>query len=161
MDQKIHINEIQLGSHLLSLFIKGQEPSIQYGGETYTHLWFLVDRFPELSQATNIKTFSRLSNFLWKGTQFEFIDCIPSYQKFYRERIELERLHPADVFEYRLTDYKIFDVSVMQEPAIEQGNLYYFVYQTSTGLPYKVVCPFPYTSVSSLVHYQILPIIEV
>jgi hypothetical protein len=70
----------------------------------------------------------------------------------------LEKKHPSDVFPYRLTDYKIFDVSVMHDPCVEEGHLLYFVYHTTTGLPYRVVCPFPYTSTSTVIHYQILPI---
>jgi hypothetical protein len=160
MDQKIQVNEITVGPHFLNLYIKGQEPSIQIGEEIYTHLWFLIERLPELSNPQNIKLFAHISNFFWKGVQFQCIQCIPTYQKFYKERIELEKLHRADIFEYRLTDYKIFDVSVMHEPAIYQNALHYYVYQTSTGLPFRVVCPFPYTSASTMVHYQILPIVE-
>lgn len=160
MHTKMFIKEILLGQDSLALILKGQTPLIEWNNRAFTHLWSVVDQFPLLSDPRFIKEFAEVSNFLWKGIQFRCIASIPDYQEQYWERIELEKKNPADLFEYRLTDYKTFDVSVMHEPRIEEDQLIYFVYQVSTGLPYKVVCPFPYPHDSTLVHYQILPVLE-
>jgi hypothetical protein len=151
---------IKVGSHTVSLCWNDQLPVAKYLDQIYPHIWLLVNQLPELSHPEYLVSFAQLSNFLWKGKQFKYIECIKTYQNHYKERIELERRYPSDLFEYRLTDYHIFDVSIMHEPRIESNQLIYFTYQTSTGLPYKVVCPFPYISNSSTVHYQILPIID-
>jgi hypothetical protein len=158
MSSPITIKEISVGPYTLCLFTLDQTPWVECEGNFFNHIWLLVQQQPFLSDPAYLKLFSEVSNFLWKGLQFQFIDQIADYQKFYREQVELEKKCPGDVFLYRLTDYKIFDVSIMHEPLLEMGRLSYFVYDTSTALPYRVACPFPYTSISTLVHYQILPI---
>lgn len=160
MTTKIFVKEIPLAQETLTLIVKGQTPLIEWNNRAFTDLWSVLEQFPILSDSHFIKEFAEISNFLWKGVQFRCIPSIPDYQEQYWERIELEKKQPADLFEYRLTDYKIFDVSVMHEPSLEYGQVTYFVYQVSTGLPYRVVCPFPYPHDSTLVHYQILPIFE-
>ena len=152
------VKEISLGPSTLRLLMQDQTPVVEREGEFFNHIWLLTQHFPLLSDPAYIRQFAEISNFLWKGLQFQFIDQIENYQSFYIEQVELEKKCPTDVFQYRLTDYKIFDVSVMHDPCLEEGQLLYFVYQTSTGLPYRVVSPFPYTAASTLVHYQILPI---
>ena len=152
------IKEITIGPCSLRLCMQDQIPLVEYSRHFFNHIWLLAQQLPCLSDPTYIKEFAEISNFLWKGLQFQFIEKIADYQKFYIEQVELEKKCPTDIFPYRLTDYKIFDVSVMHDPHLEEGNLCYFVYQTATALPYRVVSPFPYTSTSTLVHYQILPI---
>lgn len=152
------IKEIPLGPYILRLFMQDQTPLVGCEDAVYNHVWLLSQYVPHLSDPAYITEFAEIANFLWKGLQFQFIDQIADYQKFYTEQVELEKKYSSDVFLYRLTDYKIFDVSVMHTPRLEGGTLFYFVYNTATGLPYRVVCPFPYTSASTLVHYQILPI---
>lgn len=161
MGAKVLIKEIAVGSDVVSLFIQDQVPVVECQHQKFLNVWLLVDHIHDLSHPHYMQEFAEISNFFWKGTQFQFIHSISDYQKHYIEQIELEQHHPADVFEYRLTDFKIFDVSSMHHPKVEHGKLSYFVYNTQTGLPYKVVCPFPYTtSASTFVHYQLLPILE-
>lgn len=152
------IKEISLGPYTLRLLMHNQMPLVERDGEFYNHIWLLSQQLPLLSDPTYIHQFAEISNFLWKGLQFQFIDQIADYQRFYIERIELERKCPTDIFQFRLTDFKIFDVSVMHDPRINEKELSFFVYNTSSALPYRVVCPFPYIEASALVHYQILPI---
>lgn len=152
------IKEISIGSYNVRLLMQDQIPLVEWEGHLFNHIWLLSQQLPQLSEKTYIKEFAKISNFLWKGLQFQFIDQIAEYQNFYNTQVELERKCPSDIFPYRLTDYKIFDVSVMHDPRCENGQLFYFVYQTTTALPYRVVCPFPYLSTSTLVHYQILPL---
>jgi hypothetical protein len=154
------LTEIPLGTGLIRLFLNNQVPTAEFLGQYYTVLWFLVQNVSELSDPSYLKEFSEISNFFWKGIQFQTIDSIEDFQKQYVEQVELEKNYQGDVFPYRLTDYKIFDVSVMHSPLLDSGNLYYYVYHTATGLPYRVVCPFPYVSTSTLVHYQTLPLKE-
>jgi hypothetical protein len=159
MTHKIAVQTLPLGEHTVLLELHDQTPVVEYKEQTFKHLWLLVDQVKELSDPKNLEIFAIISNFFWKGTDYQCIHSIASYQKEYVERVDYERKFPADVFEYRLTDYKIFDVSVMHEPLIEDDQIIYFVYNLKNGLPYRVVSPFPYTAPSSLVHYQILPVL--
>lgn len=158
MHSSILIKEISIETETLRLLIHQNTPMVEYDNETFNHLWLLVEELPLLSDPAYLSAFAEISNFLWKGITFHCIEDIDDFQKRYKEQVILENNHPADVFPYRLTDYKIFDVSVMHPPLLMGGNLIYFVYNTANGLPYRVTCPFPYISTSTLVHYQILPI---
>jgi len=152
-----HIKDIPIGAHVIRLYIDDSQPFVECEGLPFNHIWLLNQHLFCLSEITYLKEFAEIANFLWKGLQFQYIEDISKYQHFYVEQVELEKRYPGDIFPYRLTDYKIFDVSIMHEPRIENGQLNYFVFQAATGLPYKVICPFPYDSNSTLVHYQILP----
>ena len=111
-----------------------------------------------MSDSKYIEQFALISNFFWKAGQFQLIDSITEYQNFYLERIRLEKQHPQNVYDYRLTDFKIFDVSVMHAPKIIDKQLVYFTFNAANRVPYRVVCPFPYPLESTYVHYQILSI---
>lgn len=152
------IKEIRVGSANLQLVMEDQTPLIEWEGETFQHLWLLIHHMPLLCELSYLDRFAEISNFLWKGLQFEYIHSVSDYQRFYLDQIDCEKRCPSDLFRYRLTDYKIFDVSVMHPPLLEEKRLYYFVFNTSTGLPYRVVAPFPYHETSTVVHYQILPL---
>lgn len=152
--------KMTIGPYTMNLLLQEQIPLVEWNDQSYAHIWVLVQHCPLLSDPAHLKAFAEISNFLWKAGQFQCIDCIADYQTHYVEQVKLEKKHPGDIFPYRLTDYKIFDVSGMHNPRLENGNLIYYVYNTANGLPYRVICPFPYTGNSTLVHYQILPIKE-
>jgi hypothetical protein len=160
MTLKASVQSLTLGDDILHLCLHDNTPVVEFKEKVYKHLYLLIEEVKELSQPSNMKLFPIIANFFWKGTEFQFIDSIPNYQKQYQDRVIYEKQFPADVFEFRLTDYKIFDVSVMHDPAIEQGQIIFFVCNLTNGLPYRVVAPFPYNAPSSLVHYQILPVLE-
>lgn len=151
------IKDIHIGGEIIRLLMEDEIPSVEFRDQVIHHVWILCQQCTLLTDPAYLKEFAEIGNFLWKGAAFQFIENIEEYQHFYLNQIELERQHSTDVFPYRLTDYKIFDVSVMHQPALIEDRLHFFVYQTATGVPYRVVCPFPYTSLSPLVHYQILP----
>jgi hypothetical protein len=159
METKVQVGEVNLKNEKFFLVLKNQAPVVEWQDQGFPHLWHLLSKIPELSDTQYIEQFAQISNFYWKGLHFQCIASINDYQKQYRDQVALEQKHSSDVFPYRLTDYKIFDVSVMHAPKYENGQLIYFVNQVQTGLPYRVVCPFPYPSTSTLVHYQILPIL--
>lgn len=160
MTTKVFVKDVSVGNERVQLFLHDQTRTAEWNQKSFNHLWFLVAQCPILSDPQHIHAFAEISNFFWKGTEFQCIPSIPAYQQCYRERVELEQQHSADVFEYRLTDYKIFDVSVMHDPQTTGEQLIYFVCCVQNGLPYRVVCPFPYSLDSTIVHYQILPIVE-
>lgn len=160
MSENYALKMILCGSHVLHLLIENQTPYVEYNDKKFIHLVQLVEELPFLSQIDHIKVFRQVANFFWKGFSFECIENIASYQQNYIKQVELEKTYSGDVFPYRLTDYKIFDVSVMHDPLVKDKQLFFYVYNILTGLPYRVVCPFPYDSPSTLVHYQILPILE-
>lgn len=158
MENRELIKELPVGPYVLKLLMQGNVPLVEKNGQLYHHVWLLAIQMPIISDPAYIRQFAEVSNFLWKGLQFQFIEEIDAYQRFYLDQVEMEKKCSGDLFRYRLTDFKIFDVAFMHEPLIEDGQLLYFVYNTSTGLPYRVVCPFPYTKSSTLVHYQVLPL---
>lgn len=158
MKQYTPFKDITIGKNWLQLLLEDETPVVEFDFQTFNHIWILNQHLPSLSDPLYIKEFAEIANFLWKGLSFTFIDQIEEYKKFYIEHVELEKQHPSDVFPFRLTDYQIFDVSVMHDPKIEKNLLHFFVYQTATAIPYQVVCPFPYDSSSTVVRYQILPI---
>ena len=152
------IKEIAIGSDQVRLLMEDQSPAAEFRGQIIHQLWILCQQCDLLTDPAYLKEFAVISNFLWKGGSFQFIDSIEEYQKNYYAQIEREKKYPADVFPYRLTDYKIFDLSVMHDPRLIEEQLHFYVSNTASGLPYHVICPFPYTSLSTLVHYQILPL---
>ena len=158
MSAVVFLREIPLSTTLLKLYKIDDFPVIEWEEQFFAHIWLLVQKCPLLSDPHYLKEFAEASNFLWKGETFEYISSIPDYQSFYHTQIALERECSGDIFPYRLTDYQIFDVSCMHDPLLSEGWLTYFVYQVETGLPYRVVCPFPYDGNATCVHYQILPI---
>ena len=152
------MKKVDLGEECVHLYLDGAAPVAEYRNQTISHLWILCNQCPCLSDPRHLCAFAEIANFLWKGESFKFIARIDEYQENYLRQVDCEKKIPSDVFPYRLTDYQIFDVSVMHKPRLMEDKLHYFVYNTSTGLPYRVVCPFPYTSTSTMVHYQVLPI---
>lgn len=158
MEKSSLVKDISLGEDMVRLILDGDTPSVQFRDLPFTQLWLLCNQCPCLCDPAYFKEFAEIANFLWKGSAFQYIDNIEGYQSFYLSQIELEKMHPTDVFPFRLTDYKIFDISVMHEPRLIENHLHFFVFQTETRIPYRVVSPYPYTSLSTLVHYQILPL---
>lgn len=159
MATKNLMKEVSVGRRKISLFLQDQAPIVEVDHQRFLNVWLLVDEVKELAQLDFVKEFAEISNFFWKGNQFKIVESIPAYQRHYREQVELEKRQPADLFAYRLTDFKIFDVSMMHDPRVVGGQLSYFVYHSETHLPYRVQCPFPYTPTSTRVHYQILPLL--
>jgi len=149
---------VEIGEEKIFLELHDGSPFAKFRDEWLSHLWILCKKCPLLTNIAYIKPFALIANFLWKGDGFQVIEQIEEYQNFYYQQIEMENNNPTDVFPFRLTDYQIFDVSVMHSPQVIDESLHFFVYHALSGLPYRVVCPFPYTSLSTLVHYQILPL---
>lgn len=158
MDTKQVITEIKIGESSLQLFLQEKVPLVEVNGQIYAFFLHLIQAIPLLADHSYLEAYARISNFYWKANRFCFIDSIEEYQDFYTKRIQFEKNNPLDLFEYRLTDYKIFDVSVMHGPKIQQNELIYFTYNRSNYIPYKVISPFPY-HLNQPIHYQILPII--
>lgn len=152
------VKEVLLGGEAIRLLMQDETPIVEFRDQYINHLWILCQQCELLNHPPYLNEFAEVSNFLWKGTSFQFIESIEKYQKNYNNQVELEKKNPSDVFPYRLTDYKLFNVSTMHEPRLIEDRLHFFVFNTTTGLPYRVVCPFPYTSLSPFVHYQILPL---
>ena len=160
MTTTARVKEVKVGKEIIHLTLCDQTPQAEWNNQVFTHIWFLLADMKDLSDPIHIESFADISNFFWKGVRFQRIYAIKEFQQQYVKQVELERSNPADIFPYRLTDFKIFDVSVIHEAKIEDNQLIYFVYNVSNGLPYRVVCLFPYPKASTYVHYQILPLLE-
>lgn len=151
------LNKIQIGSQTLSLRLEEFTPVAEFKKQNFKHLWGLIEACPELSELSYLEEFALISNFFWKADTFQYIDVIAEYQDFYSKRVHLEMQKRDNVEDYRLTDFKIFDVSGMHPPKVIDNQLIYFTFNKASRLPYRVVCPFPYPIQSTYVHYQILP----
>ncbi len=159
MTEKQCIQELKVENQSCLLHLQGEFPFVEFNQQTYSFLWQLLHVLPTLSDPKNIDLFAQISNFYWKAGKFQYIHAIEEYQKFYTDRIKQEKTNPDAHFDYKLTDYKIFDVSVLHAPQIESNQAIYFTYDSSTYIPYRVTCAFPYHQ-KQAVHYQILPIIN-
>src|ERR1700722_6612515 len=94
------IKQISMGPHILRLLMHDQAPMVECDGHAFNHIWLLAQNFSLISDPTYLKEFAEISNFLWKGLQFQFIDEIANYQKYYTEQVEWEKKCPSDVFPY-------------------------------------------------------------
>jgi len=160
MNFPILIKTIAIQDLSVQLCLVNDKPIVNFDGASYSQLWLLVQAMPILCDERKINEFAEIANFLWKGTEFSVVSSISSFQTNYIERVNFEFAHPADVLPYRVTDFALFDVSCMHSPKVEAGQLIFFVFNTSNGIPYRVVAPFPYVPTSTFVHYQILPILN-
>ena len=157
MSNPFFVKSIVCRDVLFSLFLIDLKPVVKVEANSYHQIWVLAHANPFLHDPAALPYFCEIANFLWKGGDFELIDSIPLFQMDYNKRILFEQTHQADLLPYRVTDYALFDLSSMHSPKIEESSALFFVYNKATGIPYRVVCPFPYTAVSTFVHYQLLP----
>ncbi len=154
------IKNIRVQNSSVQLYLVNDKPIVNFKDQSFSQVWPLVQAMPILCDPVIVHEFAEIGNFLWKGTEFAIVHSISDFQKDYLDRVNFELEHPADILPYRVTDYAIFDVSTMHPAVLENGQLKFFTYNTTNGIPFKVACPFPYVSTSTFVHYQLLPILN-
>lgn len=124
-----------------------ERPAIEFEGKQYNDMTDLVKAAPALSDPKNLRQFIHIANFLFTGLDFMIIeDNVQEYQSRYRSNAgKLTR------------EYGIYDVSSLREPYLENGKLIFFAEKNSSGVPYKVICTFPFTSQGARCDYTLLP----
>ena len=151
-------HKVLIGKTELSFHLDQDTPIVTVKGNKYTTLHQLVKDVPELSNPENIEAFAEISNFMFKGIEFTFIDNIPEFQKEYVKRLEQDKKHPEKPSHgLHFSDYGIYRIEIMHPPKIERGHLIYFVKNGYTQLPYRVSCPFPFTGDHTVAKYELLP----
>ncbi len=91
------------------------------------------------SHATHPETVKGIAKKIHDHTlsrEFEFIEDIEKYQKFYDQQIDEEN---RDLYiEPRMSDYGVFKTQDMCDPEIDDGNLTFYVRDVLHKIPYKV-----------------------
>lgn len=151
--QRIKVNdEIELVCQIE----KDQQQTITYGKDKYKTLHSLLKKVPELTEPQHFAALAQLTNFLAKGFEYQYIENTKQFKEDYLNRIEFEK-NSFDYIPNRLIDHGIFNVMVMHPPHIINNELVFFVKNAQNDLPFKVSCPFPITSETPNVLYQLLP----
>lgn len=151
-----HGRPLKINNAEVELHLDDQRhPKIAVKGLTYSSLHKLVVAYPELSEAKNIKTLAQLSNFLFQGHSYQFIDDISAFKEAYLNQIEFDK-NSMDYMPSRLIDHGIFDVNIMKAPSIENGEFIFYVKEDRTGIPYRVSCPYPFEDKPKAT-YHLLP----
>lgn len=130
-------------------------PVITHDSKKYKNLFSLIEDFPELKKATNMKLLVQAANFLFQGVSYHLIEDINIFKEAYLNRIEYEK-NSLDYMPVRLIDHGIFDVSIMHPPQIIGDELIFFVQDDRSGIPYRVTCLYPITQASKGT-YHLLP----
>lgn len=138
--------EVIQGKRFAFVYEANGRSAIDYEGTQYRNLDELVKKVPTLADPKNLKQFIRIANFLFTGQEFMLIDDPAEYQKRYRANAG------------KLTkEYGIYDVSSIKTPYIENGKVIFFAEKNSSGVPYKVICTFPFNSPAAECAYTLLP----
>lgn len=138
--------EVILDKSFTFLNDENSDPAIEFGGQTYKKLADLTGKIPFLSDKKHLKEFVRIANFLFTGQEFAIIDDVAAYQKRYRANAG------------KLTsEYGIYDVSSIKDPFLENGKVIFYAEKKSSGVPYKVICTYPYTDENAECAYTLLP----
>jgi hypothetical protein len=83
--------QLSIGPHQLNLILQGKTAVVEFENQSFAHLWFLVQQLPQLSDPLFLREFAQVSNFFWKGSEFECIESIADYQNHYIQQVELEK----------------------------------------------------------------------
>lgn len=128
------------------VFDEDGSPAVDFENKHYRKLPELVAKASFLSDPRNLRQFVRIANFLFTGQEFMLIENVAEYQKRYRANAgKLTR------------EYGIYDVSSLKDPYVEKGKAIFFAEKNSSGVPYKVICTYPFDDESAECAYTLLP----
>jgi len=140
--------EVKVGKKSLSLELDEGKAKVVWNGQTFDRLDNLVKRLPEMGNPRFVEPFAIVANFLFSGLRYEVIEDISHFCANYK-RLLKENAEAAD--------YSVFDVSVIKKPIVEGTQAMIYVEELSTGLPFKLICPYPYTDHRVPFRYALLP----
>lgn len=146
---KTTYRELKVGSHDLKLgWDDSGSPVVVDGKHEIGYLDELVKKIPELTNPSYVESFAIIANFLFSGYDYEVIEDLEHFANHYRRRLQED---PS------LAEYGVFDIDVIQKPSVSDHNAIFYVEQLSTGVPFRVSCPFPYVNRSRPFAYTPLP----
>jgi hypothetical protein len=131
-------------------------PCVKFGSASFTLILPLMQAIPALARLHHLKELAHILNFLLSGNEYHFIEDIKQFQDAYLERVEFEH-NTLDYLPSRMTTHGVFDLSAMHPPKISNGKLIFYVKNNYSGVPYRVICPYPITSDTPQLWYQLLP----
>lgn len=146
---KTLFSEMTIGAYKLQFILEEGKPLIAWNGLNEERLERVVQQIPGISQ--NLGDFATIANFLFSGIRFEVIEDIPKYVARYKKLLAEDP---------RVAAYGIFDVSKIQITMVNKGTLLFYVEEISTGIPYRVRCPYPYIDSRQAFAYEILPYLD-
>lgn len=156
----VHIDYIELEGTMLELLIdEHHTPAAKCGDQVYHGLADLIKNMPELTEPAHLNALAEICNFVFKGQEFHFIKDVEEFKKMYCERIEFEKAKLAPDLQ-RLSDFGIFDVSVMHPPRIVKHQFIFFVSNDYNQLPFRVLCELPFSREYPSVRYELLPYVH-
>lgn len=128
------------------IFEDVKRPSIEYRGVTFYSLAELIQKATFLSDSRYFDQFIRIANFLFRGLEFDVIDDINEFKKRYQENAN-----------HTPPEYGVYDITSMVQPVVTEGKALFFVEKNATGIPYRVVCTYPYADEFSEYSYSLFP----
>lgn len=140
--------EIRVGRQPLQLELDEGEAKVNFQGRNFDRLSDLVEALPEISDPRFLSAFAVVANFLFSGMRYETIEEITRFCSIYKRRLEGN----SDI-----KKYGVFDLTAMKAPYIEEGQAIIYVEELSTGLPYKLLVPYPYHDPLYPFEYTLLP----
>lgn len=150
------IHMIPIGSLEIKFFFdQDDRPVLEIENRNYTSLFRLFEDFPHLSNPVHKEKVSQLITFLLTGLEFQWIENIEKFREDYEERIESDLISLGDGLS-KLSDYGVYDLSVMHPPTVSKGKFIFFV-KDENQIPYKVSLPFPVKTEDPQASYELLP----
>lgn len=124
---------------------------VDYLGHTY---FSFAELYQALDKKIPLPLVVLIHNFFTSGIGFNVIQDSSAYKKKYQERILLEEQDQAPPL---LTQYGIYDVSLIEEPKIIEYSLIYYVESNALGIPYRVVDNLSKKDEIKICRYELLP----
>ena len=149
--------DIEIEEQSLQGVIDGMQPKLQLKEQSFTSIHELIDVLPSLSNAENRLHLAQAINFLARGLEFHVIEEPEEFNSAYEIRINQEIRQPQYGSPLRLTDYGIFDTSLIHLPIVEKGFFVFYVENEYNGLPYKVSISYPLREAQAQIRYELLP----
>lgn len=140
--------EMKVGKKNIQLELEDNQPKVVVDGKKFDLLDNLTKHIPELNDPHQALPFSIIANFFFTGINFEVIEDIEGFSKNYKRLL---------VEDPNISGYGTFDISVIKHPVAEKNQVVFYVEEISTGLPFKVTCPFPYNDHTKPFKYSLLP----
>lgn len=144
---KTLFREIKLDKDLFQLELDENHPQVSVDGRKYTHLDKLCEAFPQFTKSSNVGALAVIANFLFSGLNYEVIEDVNVFSERYK------RLLKEDP---NVEEFGQFNIAEVKLPRVEGKQMIFYVEAYSTGLPFKVTGPFPFTSNAKPFAYTLL-----
>lgn len=156
-EKPIHITNILFKEKTFELILNAHKnPIIKCGSDYFKNMEELITAFPDLAKPENLYTLAEACNFMFKGLEFSPINDVEEFKSEYMHQIKFEQTQ-LELMGPRLSDYGIYDVSVMHQPRLLHSQFIFFVMNAYNRLPFRVICALPLSRDYPSVRYELLP----